>query len=259
MRIPSKLALMASVGVLVLTGLTVGSGYAFASVGSNDDPIQVANQSLQQLPPPESKEAQFRHRGKRGHVVQVVADSLGMERVDVVGLMKDGQTLAQIIEANDGNVEGIVETLIRPLREKLQEKVDNADIDQDQMYQHLAQAKERITKVLNTEHTDGRNGHHSRPGHIVQVVADALGMEPGDVVGLMKQGQTLAQIIEANDGNVEEIVDTLMAQAEESITKVLNGERPEGIHQSRGGDGSPDNQFRGRNRRAMRGSSINAQ
>ena len=110
-------------------------------------------------------------------------------------------------------------------------------------------AEERITKALNTEHTNGGNSHRGRSGHVAQVVADALDMEREDVVGLMKQGQTLAQIIEDNDGSVEDIVDTLMAQAEERITKALNGERPEGMHQRRGRDGSADSQFRGRNRR----------
>ena len=148
MRITRKLALIASGGVLLITGLTVGSGYAFASVGSNDDPIRVTNQSLQQRPPLETEVAQFRHRGRPGHVVQVVADSLDMEREDVMGLMKRGQTLTQIIEVNDGSVDEIVDTLISLMREKLQEKVDNGDIDQDQMDQHLAQAGERITKGL---------------------------------------------------------------------------------------------------------------
>ena len=117
-----------------------------------------------------------------------------------------------------------------------------------------------------------------RVRQVIQVVADALGMEAQDVAALMKEGKTLAQVITDNEGDVDGIVDTLvdrlrekvqekvdsgditqeqmdqrMDQAEERINALLNGERPAGMHGKKGGARSFDGRFSERARRANRG------
>ena len=212
------------------------------------------------------------HRyGKVRQVIQVVSEALGMEVQDVVALMKEGKTLAQIITDNQGNVDAIVATLVDRLREGLQEKVDSGDITQEQLDQRMANAEERITALLNGERPAGGAHRYGKVRQVIQLVSDALGMEAQDVVALMKEGKTLAQIITDNEGDVDAIVDTLvdrlreglqekvdsgditqeqmdqrMANAEERIAALLNGERPAGMHGKTGDSQTFDGRFGGR-------------
>ncbi len=194
-----------------------------------------------------------------------------MEEQDVVALMKEGKTLAQIISGNQGNVDVIVATLVDRLREGLQEKVDSGDITQEQMDQRMANAEERITALLNGERPAGGAHRYGKVRQVIQVVSEALGMEVQDVVALMKEGKTLAQIITDNQGNVDAIVATLvdrlreglqekvdsgditqeqmdqrMANAEERLTALLNGERPAGMQGKMGDSQTFDGRFGGR-------------
>ena len=284
MKIPAKLALVASAGTLMVVGLTAGTGLAGTVRGYSDDfspaiNLSTANLSLQTSPRLNEEGAPFYHQsGRVRQVVQVVADALGIEAQDVAALMKEGKTLAQIITDNEGDVDAIVDTLVDRLREKVQEKVDSGDITQEQMDQRMAQAEERINALLNGERPAKGTHRSGRVRQVIQVVADTLGMEAQDVAALMKEGKTLAQIITDNEGDVDAIVDTLvdrlrekvqekvdsgditqeqmdqrMAQAEERINAMLNGERPDGMHRNKGGASSFDGRFSERARSANRG------
>ena len=163
------------------------------------------------------------HRyGKVRQLIQVVSEALGMEVQDVVALMKEGKTLAQIITDNQGNVDAIVATLVDRLREGLQEKVDSGDITQEQLDQRMANAEERITALLNGKRPAGGAHRYGKVRQVIQVVSDALGMEVQDVVALMKEGKTLAQIITDNQGDVDAIVATLVDRLREGLQEKVD-------------------------------------
>ncbi len=277
MKLPVKLVLAATAGTLLVVGLAVGTGFAATARGSSNDSLQSTNLSTTKLSlrtssQPEEEGARFYHQsGKVRQVIQVVSEALDMEVQDVVALMKEGKTLAQIITDNQGNVDAIVATLVDRLREGLQEKVDSGDITQEQMDQRMANAEERITALLNGERPAGGAHRYGKVRQVIQVVSEALGMDVQDVVALMKEGKTLAQIISDKEGNVDAIVATLvdrlreglqekvdsgeikqeqmdqrMANAEERITALLNGERPAGMHGKTGDSQTFDGRFGGR-------------
>lgn len=165
MKIPAKLALVASAGTLMVLGLTAGTGLAGTVLGFSADSLgatnlSTTNFSLQTSPRLNEEGARFFHQsGKVRQVIQVVADTLGMEAQDVVALLKEGKTLAQIITDNEGDVDAIVDTLVDRLRERLQEKVDSGDVTQEQMDRRMAQAEERINAMLNGERPAGMHGN----------------------------------------------------------------------------------------------------
>ena len=125
MKIPAKSALVASAATLMVVGLTAGTGLAGTVRGYSDDSspainLSTANLSLQTSPRLNEEGAPFYHQsGRVRQVIQVVADALGMEAQDVAALMKEGKTLAQVITDNEGDVDGIVDTLVDRLREKV--------------------------------------------------------------------------------------------------------------------------------------------
>ena len=157
-------------------------------------------------------------------LVQVVAQEFGLEVTDVVAQLQEGSTLAQIIEANSGTVEQIVDTFLQGPREKLQQAVDSDRITQEQMDQLLARLEEQITHLISNPVPPGLLDHQRPPQHrgispvrqlrhLVQVVAQ------------LREGSTLAQIIEANGGTVEQIVDTFLQGPREKLQQAVDADR----------------------------------
>ena len=132
------------------------------------------------------------------------------------------------------------------LRAALQPLVDDSTLTAEQadaVAEHLAgQLPER------GDHHHGR-GH--RPGMDGEVVADLLGIEVSELRSALRDGQSIADLAEANDVDVQTVIDALVAEAEghldlavedgrlteaeaaerladltERITARVNGERP---------------------------------
>jgi len=241
MKVPAKLALIASAGTLLVAGLTVGTGFASTVRDSGDNPAQSTNRttSILSLDP--------------------------LRQINLLGALKSqGNDIqsngnfgeGQFVPGRFGDqVVGRPETFQPWLRATLD---DSGDITQEQMDQRLGKAEERINAVLNGErHSRGQHkfGNFRR---VTKAVADALGMEVSEVVTSMKEGKTLAQIIADNNGDFDGIIDTLVEQlrerfqekvnsgditqeqmdqrlgkAEERINAVLNGERHSGMHKGK--------------------------
>ena len=67
-----------------------------------------------------------------------------------------------------------------------------------------------------------------RPGlHAARVVADIVaqetGLQPAEILAQVQQGQTLADIIQANGGDVQSVIDQSVAQLTEDINKAVAG------------------------------------
>ena len=233
MKLPVKLVLAATAGTLLVVGLAVGTGFAATARGSSNDSLQSTNLSTTKLSlrtssQPEEEGARFYHQsGKVRQVIQVVSEALGMEVQDVVALMKEGKTLAQIITDNQGNVDAIVATLVDRLREGLQAKVDSGDITQEQLDQRMANAEERITALLNGERPAGMHGKmgdsqtfDGRFGGRVRSGDRRLESRDGDLQGSFRGGSALSGDLSvergrfrAQTGNRSENLQSLLQEA----------------------------------------------
>lgn len=63
---------------------------------------------------------------------------------------------------------------------------------------------------------DGRHEH-------LAVVAETIGIEEADLLAALRDGQTIAQVAEANNVGAQAVIDALIAQAEQRITDLVNG------------------------------------
>ncbi len=267
MKLPVKLVLAATAGTLLVLGLAVGTGFAATARGSSNDSLQSTNLSTTKLSlrtssQPEEEGARFYHQsGKVRQVIQVVSEALDMEVQDVVALMKEGKTLAQIITDNEGNVDAIVATLVDRLREGLQEKVDSGDITQEQLDQRMANAEERITALLNGERPAGMHGKmgdsqtfDGRFDGRVRSGDRRLESRDGDLQGSFRGGSALSGDLSAERGRfraqtgnrsenlqslLQEAVDTgrmTQEQMDRRLARLLEGQ-PDGFSRLSFGSG----------------------
>ena len=98
------------------------------------------------------------HRG--GNVAGQVAEFLGLTPEDVAAGLKDGQSLAQIAEAEGVGADKLTAFLLGELEARLAEAVESGKIDQARADEMLANASERITQMINHEGLPSKG-----PGH----------------------------------------------------------------------------------------------
>jgi ribosome maturation factor RimP len=223
MKFPAKLVLVPVLVLLLTVGLTAGVTLATTALASSGESHQISRFSGGDY-----------HRGIRGvrGIIREVAEALDLEVSEVVAQLREGKTLAQIIQDNGSTTEAVLEDLLAEQRERLQEAVDEGRITQEQMDERLARLEERYTRALNNEQLGrlAERGSHFRFGGkwrakhhgLVRGVADALGLEVSEVVVQLREGKTLNQIIEDNGSTAEEVVDGMLEDIRARLLERLN-------------------------------------
>jgi hypothetical protein len=82
-------------------------------------------------------------------VTNAVAEVTGLEPSDIVQQTRDGATLAEIITANGGTVEQVVDVALQPIIDAMSERVTSGEITQEQMDTRLAELTGRLTERIN--------------------------------------------------------------------------------------------------------------
>ena len=99
-------------------------------------------------------------------LVDATAEATGLTADEVVAALQDGQTFAQIAEAQGVDPQAIVDAFLAERETRLEEAVDEGRLTQEQADEMLAEMAEHLTDRLDEEWTPhpfgGRMGH--RPG-----------------------------------------------------------------------------------------------
>lgn len=141
-------------------------------------------------------------RDRLGNLMDTVLEITGLTVEDIQAGIAEGQTLAEVIEANGGNIEEVRQALIdaglAAFESSLTERVD----------------------MLLTHELGSRMNINGRGLQIAQYVLDATGLTVEDIQAGAQAGQTLAEVIEANGGDVAAITAELNAAAAEQFPNV---------------------------------------
>jgi hypothetical protein len=220
MKSRAKLAIVPALALVALLGggLIAGAAFAATSLGSSGESHQI------------SRPLGDHYQGIKGirGIIQEVSDALGLEVSEVIAQLREGNTLAQIIEDNGSTIETVLESLVAEQREKLQEAVNEGLITQEEMDERLARTKERYTRALNSERlsrlAERASRFHRAANHrfLVRGVADALGLEAAEVAAQLREGKTLAQIIEDNGSTAEAVVDAMVEDLRAGLLERLD-------------------------------------
>ena len=103
--------------------------------------------------------------GGRGPGFAVVAKTLGLTEAEVRDAISNGQTLAQLAEANGSSAAALVDAILADIKTHLDEKVAAGDMTQAEADARLADVETHVTDfVNNTKPPQGRPGHPGGPG-----------------------------------------------------------------------------------------------
>lgn len=221
-----------------VAGALLGTpGLSGAQDGSSDTTESTATDDGQRGP--------WAHRGES---LATAAEAIGISEEDLRGALEDGQSIAEVAEANGVDVQTVIDALVANATERLEAAID--------------ELPERMAEVVEREGLPDRGGRggpggpggpHGERGEGLEAAAGAIGITTDELRTALLDGQTIAEVAEANDVDVQTVIDALVAEAnehldeavengrlteaqaseraadlEERITAHVNGERPAG-------------------------------
>lgn len=145
-----------TLALLLAAGSTAAAGTVQAKTGASDQPQQV-NPNPSQT---ETKHHPHPHGHFRGgHIVKDTAELLGTDPKVLVGQLKQGKTLLQIVQSEKGWSE---EEYLKKLTESANRNIDKAlaegKIDREKANKIKAKLPEKLKKVINRSWKDRDTG-----------------------------------------------------------------------------------------------------
>jgi len=231
-----------------------GGGVAGAVLGTPS--LSSAQDETTETTAAESGTPRLDHRGAG---LTAAAEAVGISEDDLRTALEDGQSIAQVAETNDVDVQTVIDAMVAEATARIEAT--------------LAELPDRITDLVNREGLPERNGPGEggfggggpggpgERGPGLNAAAEAIGITVEDLRTAVRGGDTIAEVAAANDVDVQTVIDALVAEATtrvdaavadgelteaeaverkadlvEHITAMVNGERPEGF----GSHGPPD-------------------
>ncbi len=225
--ISTRLKILAAAGVLIGgIGVAAVQG-AFASPSLEAVTPNVAAAVGTVTPTGQTKPRPSAFRGPGVTLGQPLADYLGISVQDLQTAIKSGQTLAQVGSAHSKSVSDLKTFFTNQLKTRLDQAVASGKMTSDQETAALANESSRLDTLINNPIPQRRPlGPNGGPrggilGSFIQPVAGFLGITPQDLQTALRNGQTLAQIAQANGKSASDLKAFLLTQASTQIDKLL--------------------------------------
>ncbi len=228
-------------GALVIGGVTAGSMLAPVALAAADD-----DQEL----PADAGESDHRHRHPGRHLAaDVLTDTLGMTADELRAAFADGKSLADIAADQGVAIDDLKTALTTAATDRLDEAVANDRIDADRAAELAEGLDARIDEMINRTRGDGRghgpgfgHGHRSGDGfdrgdrgdrgdraaaraERAEALADLLGLTTDDLRAARADGQTLAELAEAQGVAEDDLVAFLLEGVEERLDQAVESGR----------------------------------
>jgi hypothetical protein len=137
-----------------------------------------------------------------GGLVQIVADLTGLEARDVAERRADGESFAAIAES---------------------EGVSTDDVKSAAVEEFESHLDERLTSTEAPPMGRGGPGMRGMKGvNPVEVLSDMTGLEPSEIHEQRVEGTSLASIAEAEGVDINDVIDTVIADAEEHLADAVD-------------------------------------
>lgn len=133
-------------------------------------------------------------------------------------LIDNGQTVAQLVEANGESVDDFITAVSAPMIERVDAALAAGRIDSDQADTMKANITERLTEQVNTvREAPGLRMQNMNAS--AELVEQYTGQSVQDVMIALRDGATLADLITANGESVDDFIAAAVAEAEAAINE----------------------------------------
>ena len=167
----------AALGAGVLGGALVGAGFVgtAGAYGDAEDPTpddieetsvlgqdEGGNVQIQDADTPDAEGDDAGRDGRRGRRggcgLEAAAEAIGISQAELRAELDDGQSIADVAEANGVSADAVVDALVDAAEERIEEKLAEGRITEDEAAEKLAdaeaRAEDKVERVRGEENTD---------------------------------------------------------------------------------------------------------
>lgn len=168
--------------------------------------------------------------GVMREVLDIVAEATGLEPREIAERVRAGETLAEIITAQGGDVAVVTSQIVTAITDWANMAVAEGRITQERADEILRDLEARVTAVLNGEYDLGgavfgrgdRGGIREEAGFgVLQRAAEATGLTAQEIATQMRDGQSLAAILSANGVDVQVFIDESVAEFDARMAEAV--------------------------------------
>ena len=154
-----------------------------------------------------------------------LAEIVGTDADGLEAALSDGQTLAEIAEANGIDQQTVIGSLTAALDTELDEAVANGDLTEEEAADIRADVVERITTFVEEGEPAGERGwgrdRDDDRGEQMEELAEIIGTDADSLRTALQDGQTLAQIAESNGVDPQAVEDAVVDRINEWIDQAV--------------------------------------
>ncbi|MCL4247560.1 MAG: hypothetical protein KJ065_05385 [Anaerolineae bacterium] len=163
-------------------------------------------------------------------LLNVIASETGLLPREIVQQVVQGQSLADVITANGGDVQVIIDGVIAPVTQRLDNAVADGGMTQERADEILANAQAAIDRALNGElhfPDPGQPGPNRdqarRQGEraLLDAVGGATGLSGREILSQLREGATLAEVVTASGGDIDAVIAEATAVLNQRIDQAL--------------------------------------
>lgn len=162
---------------------------------------------------------------------EVLLEATGLEAEALWAALAEGSTIAELIEAKEGDVESVIAEMAARMTDDI-----NANVSA-----FLEGLDESVSEALEAEHSRRgpwgrrwlRMPHVFRYAGVSDAILEATGLDAAGLRAALAEGSTLAELIEGNDGDPTDVAAEIVAQITEAV-QASAAERIEGLDERLG-------------------------
>ena len=161
-----------------------------------------------------------------GSILTIVTDETGLEPRAIVRAFLKGESLAEVIEANGGNVESVIDQAVEQATMAINQAVTDGRMTQERADWLLAQLPDRISRAINGERgaNRGRTQRAAVSLAVLRLAAEETDLTVREILQEIRDGSSLAKVLIEQDVNVEAFIDRAVKAAQTRLDRaVMNG------------------------------------
>lgn len=105
-----------------------------------------------------------RHGFKVGASLETVAGVIGIEVDALSDAVRDGQSIAEVAEANGSSAQAVIDALVAEMNTRVDQAVEDGKLTDERADEIRTEAPDRIEAMVNDEFEGRRGGHHRGMG-----------------------------------------------------------------------------------------------
>lgn len=171
-------------------------------------------------------------------LLDATAAQTGLDPQEVLQSLRDGQTLNELVTANGGDVDAVIQAASDVANTGIEEALAAGRITQEQADELAASLPQVIDEAINGQlnlrelrqnrrEERGERGGERMPmdrdtiSSLLSDSSDLTGLSQRDLLSALSEGQTLAEILTDNGVNVDDVIALSVTRASDRLAEVI--------------------------------------